>query len=94
MLMNPIAQEDMAMLRPRLLVKTARIGARMYARMRDLPGAIPGLLSQPPETILPKLIEAEAQCEAQRLAQSAAYRPAKHVQIFAALLAESEAALA
>lgn len=93
MMINPIATETPEMLRPKLLVRTARIGARMYSRARDLPGAIPGLLSQPAEQILPRLIEAEARCEDERRVHSAAYRPAKHVQILAALLAESAAAL-
>jgi len=89
---NGLTEETLPMSRPKILVKTAKIGARMYTRQRDLPGAIPGLLSQPPETILPRLVEAEAQCEAARRARSASYRPARHVQILSALLAEAAAA--
>ena len=47
------------MSRPKLLVTTAKMGAKKYHRTRDLPGAIPGLLSQPAEQILPKLAAAE-----------------------------------
>ena len=81
--------EEISMSRPKILVRTAKIGAARYHRERDLPGAIAGLLSRPTGEILPRLKEAEQQCEEERRAQSAAYRPGKHVQIFAALLAEA-----
>jgi hypothetical protein len=74
--------------RPKILVTTALNGAQRYRRQRDLPGAIPGLLARPADQIVPKLREAEAECEESRRARSAAYRPARHVQILAALLAE------
>ena len=82
-------EENLIMSRPRILVKTARIGARFYRRSRDLPGAVPGLLSQPVAHIVPRLMEVEARCEEDRRAKSAAYRPGKHVQVLAALLAET-----
>lgn len=85
-------EESQTLSRPKILVHTARIGARHYRRERDLPGAVPGLLNQPVRTIIPRLIDAEARCEEARLAHSAAYRPGKHVQVMAALLAESAAA--
>ena len=78
-----------ATLRPRMLVKTAKIGARLYRRQRDLPGAIPGLLAQPEHRIIPRLIEAELKCERERRAASPGYRPARHLQILSALLAET-----
>ena len=83
-------EERLALSRPKILVHTARIGARHYRRERDLPGAVPGLLNQPVPTIVPRLIEVEARCEEARRAHSAAYRPGRHVQVLAALLAESE----
>ena len=82
-------EESLTMSRPRILVNTAKIGARFYRRSRDLPGAVPGLLEQPISNIVPRLLEAEAKCEEARRAKSAAYRPGKHVQVLAALLAES-----
>ncbi|MEL6999282.1 MAG: DUF6477 family protein [Pseudomonadota bacterium] len=82
-------QEKLTMSRPNILVRTAKIGARFYRRDRDLPGAIPGLLSQPANTIVPRLIAAEERCELERRAKSAGYRPGKHVQVLAALLAET-----
>lgn len=84
--------ETWTMSRPRILVTTAQYGAERYRRERDLPGAVPGLLNGAPTQILPRLKEAEEHCEAQRRARSAAYRPAKHVQILAALLAEAACA--
>ena len=76
------------MSRPKILVSTARYGAQRYRRQRDLPGAIAGLLSRSEDQIIPRLTEAEEACESARRARSAGYRPAKHVQILAALLAE------
>lgn len=86
-----LIEETFPMSRPKILVRTARIGAAQYRRDRDLPGAIPGLLSQPQAQILPKLVEAEARCEEERRSKSAAYRPGRHVQILSALLAETAA---
>lgn len=79
------------MLRPQLLVRTAKIGARLYIRQRDLPGAVPGLLAQPEHRILPQLIEAELKNERERRSKMASYRPARHLQILSALLAEAAA---
>lgn len=76
------------MSRPKILVTTAHYGAQRYRRQRDLPGAIPGLLARPEDQIIPRLTEAEETCEMLRRERSAAYRPARHVQILAALLAE------
>lgn len=75
--------------RPRLLARAARTGARLYCRERDLPGAVPGLLARPEAQILPRLAEAEARCEQARRSGAPDYRPARHVQILAALLAEA-----
>ena len=84
-----LIEETFPMSRPRILVTTARLGAKRYDRQRDLPGAVPGLLAQADSAILPKLAEVEERCEQERRAKSAAYRPARHVQVLAALLAET-----
>jgi hypothetical protein len=84
--------KESAMSRPKILVTTAQYGARRYRRSRDLPGAVPGLLAKSEAMILPELTAAEQKCESERRARSAAYRPALHVQILAALLAEAAAA--
>lgn len=78
--------------RPKLLINCAKIAARRYRRERDLPGAIAGLLARPEKEILPTLIATEQKWEAERQTRSAAYKPSKHVQVLAALLAESQRA--
>lgn len=75
--------------RPQMMAEAARLCAARYIRARDLPGAVPGLLAGQPEAILPRLLEAEQRCEEERLTGDAAYRPARHLQILAALLAEA-----
>lgn len=77
------------MRRPAMLVTTATIGARRYRRTRDLPGAVPGLLSGGTDAILPRLVAEERRCEEARLSRRAGYRPGQHVQILSALLAEA-----
>ncbi|GMG80856.1 hypothetical protein LNKW23_00680 [Paralimibaculum aggregatum] len=80
------------MARPKPLARAARSAARSYRRMRDLPGAVPGLAAAPEAEILPRLAAAEARCEIARQARAAGYRPAQHLQILAALLAEARRA--
>lgn len=77
------------MLRPRLLIRAARWGARRYRRRRDLPAAVPGLLGRPETEILPALQRHEAESESMRRAGAPGYRPARHLQLLAALLAET-----
>jgi hypothetical protein len=86
----------MPLIRPKLLIDTARIGARMYDRERDLAAAISGLNlglafgAQP--RIVARLSEAERDYEVLRRARSPAYRSGKHVQILSALIAEADRA--
>lgn len=85
------------LIRPALLIEAARIGARRYHRFRDLPGALPGALpgtlsglgAKPREQIVGRLLEAECDWELLRRCLAPAYRPAKHVQVLAAYLAEA-----
>jgi hypothetical protein len=77
------------MLRPALMVRAARWAARRYRRRRDLPGAIAGLAAGPAERIVPALRRAEAEAEAMRRAGAPGYRPARHLQILAAMIAET-----
>ena len=86
-----LIKETFPMSRPKILIRTARMAARLYRRDRDLPGAVPGLLAEAPAQILPRLVEEEERCETARRARAAGYRPARHVQILAALLAETAA---
>jgi hypothetical protein len=88
---NDVIRKVFPMSRPRILAESARFGARRYRRGRDLPGAVPGLLASGASAILPRLIDEERRCEEARVSRSAAYRPALHVQILSALLAEASA---
>lgn len=87
-------EERTPMSRPKILVTTAQYGAARYRRERDLPGAVAGLLARPEAEIVPRLRQAEEECEAARRARSAGYRPGRHVQVLAALLAETGAVAA
>ncbi|MEM1276237.1 MAG: DUF6477 family protein [Pseudomonadota bacterium] len=78
-----------ALMRPRLLIRTAKTGARLYRRKRDLRAALPGFQDGSAKAILARLTEAEAKCEMARRAKSPSYRPAHHVQVLSALLAEA-----
>ncbi len=85
-----LSSAAMPLIRPKLLIETARIGARLYRRERDLAGAVPGLSLALPGRIVPRLRDAEWQCEELRRFHSPAYRPGKHVQILSALIAEAD----
>ena len=85
-----LSSAAMPLIRPKLLIETARIGARLYRRERDLPGAIPGLSTEPRGRIVARLRDAEWQCEELRRRRSPAYRSGKHVQILSALIAEAD----
>ena len=85
-----LSSAAMPLIRPKLLIETARIGARLYRRERDLAGAVPGLSLALPGRIVPRLRDAEWHCEELRRARSPAYRPGRHVQILSALIAEAD----
>lgn len=77
------------LIRPKLLIEAARIGARRYCRARDLGAALPGNAGGTPVQIIGRLRAAEWASEELRRSRSPGYRPAAHVQVLAALLAEA-----
>jgi len=79
------------LIRPRLLVKAARIGAGLYRRWRDLGAALPGAVGLGGAEIKDRLFAVERACEEQRRQRSPVYRPGRHVQVLSALLAEAAA---
>ena len=85
-----LSSAAMPLIRPKLLIETARIGARLYRRKHDLAGAVPGLSMGPRGRIVSRLRDAEWDCEELRRERSPAYRSGKHVQILAALIAEAD----
>lgn len=74
--------------RPRLLVRAARIGLSDYNRKRDLAR----LTGQSPRNktsiIIENLIAQEEHLEDSRRTGDASYRPAQHVEMLVALMAE------
>jgi len=89
-LMNTIACSR----RPRLLLRTARIGTRDYRRETDLRRVLRLPAAPPPgPATVRALIDLEAQIEAQRLRPNDSigdtWRPARHVEVMIALMAEA-----
>lgn len=84
-----VAGGTLPLFRPKLLIETAKIGARLYRRERDLGAALPAGAGGGQPRLVARLIESEEQCEALRRARSPAYRPGRHVQVLAALIAEA-----
>jgi len=80
--------------RPRLLLRTARIGLAEYERERDLRRVLrlPAAPAPGPATVL-ALLDLEAEQEAQRTRAPVeigdTWRPARHVEVLIALLAEA-----
>ncbi|PWG69355.1 hypothetical protein DF186_24490, partial [Enterococcus hirae] len=58
-----LAGAAVTLIRPRLLIEPARMGARLYRRERDLAAAIPGFTGGSPAHIVARLGEAERSCE-------------------------------
>ena len=85
-----LSSAAMPLIRPKLLIETARIGANLYRRERDLAGAIPGLSTTERGRIVTRLRDAAWHCEELRRGHSPAYRPGRHVQILSALIAEAD----
>lgn len=81
--------------RPRLLITAARFGLADYLRTRDLRQALRcGVMTALPDAraAVDQLAALEAMLETLRVAHDAAYRPARHVAVLTALLAEWRAA--
>ena len=85
-----LSSAAMPLIRPKLLIETARIGARLSRREHDLPGAISGISTAARGPIVIRLRDAEWRCEELRRRRSPAYRPGRHVQILSALIAEAD----
>lgn len=89
-------QVDLTTLRrPRLLITAAKFGLVDYTRCRDLRQALRcgGMVVLPDaEDAVGRLLEAEAALEQMRRTHDAAWRPARHIAVLVALLAEWQAA--
>ncbi len=81
--------------RPRLLLRTARFGLQEYRRECDLKRVLRLPAAPPPgPATVRALIELEAQIEAHRLRPAHGigdtWRPARHVEVMIALMAEAQ----
>jgi hypothetical protein len=74
--------------RPSLLVRAARFGLPDYRRDRDLTRLIGPANGEGGPALLPALLEAESQMEAQRREGDLGYSIARHIELLAALMAE------
>ncbi len=73
--------------RPRLLMQAARIGMGAYRRGRDLRRLIGSVV--PTDEAITRLISEENKLELSRIAGTAEYSPARHIELLAALIAEA-----
>lgn len=79
-----------ALSRPRLLARSARLGARSYCRKRDLPRVLGyGTLPRPAVAAL-QLMELEQEMEDSRKRGEAGYSLIRHVELLIALAGEAE----
>ncbi|ATG43310.1 hypothetical protein D1820_03310 [Phaeobacter sp. LSS9] len=79
-----------ALRRPRLLVRTARIGARDYSRRRDLRRVLGyGTLPKPAAAVM-RLLDLERDHNRRREAGDAGYSLTRHVDVLIALMGEAD----
>ena len=75
--------------RPRLLMRAARIGAEDYHRTTHLPRLLGFGILPRHGTALLKLMEVEAELNAQRKAGDAGYSLVRHVDVLIAMVGEA-----
>ncbi|MFC3117853.1 DUF6477 family protein [Jhaorihella thermophila] len=76
--------------RPRMLVRTARIGAQDYRRDRDLQRLLGyGTLPRPAAAVM-RLMEMEHELDQQRRSGDAGYSLTRHLDILIALMGEAQ----
>ncbi|MDE4174517.1 DUF6477 family protein [Phaeobacter sp. PT47_59] len=87
--MQDVLSRLAALRRPRLLVRTARIGASTYARSQSLHRLL-GYGSLPNSTAaILKLLDLEYDLNDRRLSGDAAYTMARHIDVLIALMGEA-----
>ncbi|MCH2093816.1 MAG: DUF6477 family protein [Rhodobacteraceae bacterium] len=74
--------------RPRLLIRTARLGLKDYCRNRHLPAVLGMGSCKGGNKVLSTLVELEAEANALRVEQHATYSIRRHIELLIALMAE------
>ncbi|MEM9431660.1 MAG: DUF6477 family protein [Pseudomonadota bacterium] len=77
------------LVRPRLLVRAARLAALDYRAARDLRSALGTVPSR--RQVLPTLLAAEEEAEGERRTGARTYSASHHISLLAALIAEARA---
>lgn len=77
------------LVRPQLLVRAARFGIDDYRRERDLRRVLGTDRTMGPGEALMALFDVEAEVNAQRIAKSANYSLAKHIDLLVAIMSEA-----
>lgn len=75
--------------RPRILIKTARIGLQWYRRDRDLSRLVHSVSTPTPQIAVERLIEIENGLDTARKSGDASYSVHRHISVLTALLAEA-----
>jgi len=78
-----------ALRRPRLLIRAARFGLSDFRRERDLRRILGDGMAPIGERTLARLLDVEESLDDQRRIGDASYRPARHVEVLIALMAEA-----
>ncbi len=78
--------------RPRLLVRAARLGTEEFNRDRSLRRILKGEAVPAPGQAFEQLYGREAEMDQMRRVGEAAYSPARHVELLAALINEAQIA--
>jgi len=78
-----------ALHRPRLLIRAARFGLSDFRRERDLRRILRDAAPPPGMATLARLLDLDEAMEHERTAGAATYRPARHVEVLIALMAEA-----
>ena len=81
-----------ALSRPRLLVRAARFGMAEFNRSRSLRRLLPGEATPAPGQAFEALLKRESDMDAARREGIAAYSPALHIEMLAALMHEARIA--
>ncbi|WP_278921752.1 DUF6477 family protein [Pseudophaeobacter profundi] len=87
--MQDVLSRLKALHRPRLLIRTARIGAANYSRDRDLRRILGGDRSPRPTAAILRIMELEQEMNQHRLRGEAAYAITRHIDLLTALIAEA-----